>query len=278
MPADALAAVLVGALLHATWNAVVKSGRDKTLDMVTVSMGGALIGLAIIPFVPLPESASLPYLAASVSVHFAYYVLVAAAYRAGDMSLTYPIMRGGGPLIVAATSGLVLGETLSGFALWGVLAICAGVLSMALGARHGSRAAVLYALANAVVIAVYTYADGLGARAAGSAVSYAAWLFVLSPLPFLAYVLWTRPAEMGRHVLTRPFALVLGGACTVGSYVLALWAMTRAPIAVVAALRETSILFAAVIGWLVLKEALTPGRVLASCAIAAGVVLLRAAG
>ncbi|MGO7426159.1 hypothetical protein ACCT09_41975, partial [Rhizobium ruizarguesonis] len=149
MPLDVILLVLFGALLHATWNAIVKAGSDKSLDAALISAGGAVSALPFLAFLPLPHASAWPFIGASAILQFAYFQLVAAAYRAGDIGLVYPLMRGCAPLLIAATSGFILKENLSGGALAGTMTICAGVLTLALEARRGSRRAGVLSLANA---------------------------------------------------------------------------------------------------------------------------------
>lgn len=278
MPLDVLFLVLFGAALHATWNALVKSGTDKSLDASMVSLGGGIVGLAFLPLVPLPQPEAWPFILISAVLQFAYFQLVAAAYRAGDIGLVYPLMRGAAPLLVATTSGLVLGEHLTPIAMAGVLVISAGVLTLAFESRHGSRRAIGYALANAAVIATYTFVDGAGARASGNAISYTLWMSLLPPVLLFAWAIRKRgAAPVWKHVRRNWARGLLGGGGSIASYGLALWAMTRAPVATVAALRETAILFALLISVFILKEKASVWRYVAGGVIAAGVLVLKLA-
>ena len=275
-----VAVVLFGALLHASWNVVVKSSTDKALDTALIHLLGSIIALPLVMIVGWPPLAALPYILSSVVIHIAYYVALTRAYQHGDMGLTYPLMRGVAPMLVAVSAFTTLGEHLSPLAWAGVLGVCCGVLVLGLS-RHAldNSRATLFALANAVVIAAYTVIDALGARVAvaeaGNAVQYVVALFVLDGWPFALIVL----ARRGRAAL--PYArarwpVAAGGAlASLGSYGIALWAMTRAPVATVAALRETSVLFAAILGTWFLKEKFTPRRALGTCVIVGGVMALR---
>jgi len=273
---DVIALVLFGALLHATWNAIIKAGTDKSLDAALVSAGGAVAALPLLPFLPLPASAAWPFIGASAILQFAYFQLVAAAYRAGDIGLVYPLMRGVAPLIIVSTSSFILKETLSGGALIGTMAICAGILTLAFEARKGSRRAIVLALANAVVIATYTYVDGIGARISGNSVSYTLWMALPPPILLFAWAISQRGINaVAAHVRYNWWRGLIGGGGSIASYGLALWAMTKAPVAMVAALRETSILFALVISVVVLKERSSIWRYIAGAIIAGGVLVLR---
>ncbi len=276
MSLDVIALVLFGALLHATWNAIIKAGSDKSLDAALVSAGGAVAALPLLPFLPLPASAAWPFIGASAILQFAYFQLVAAAYRAGDIGLVYPLMRGVAPLIIVSTSSFILKESLSGGALIGTMTICAGILTLAFEARKGSRRAIVLALANAVVIATYTYVDGIGARISGNSVSYTLWMALLPPVLLFAWAVSQRGINaVAAHVRYNWWRGLIGGGGSIASYGLALWAMTKAPVAMVAALRETSILFALVISVVVLKERSSIWRYIAGAIIAVGVLVLR---
>ncbi|AYG65807.1 MULTISPECIES: EamA family transporter [unclassified Rhizobium] len=276
MSLDVIALVLFGALLHATWNAIIKAGTDKSLDAALVSAGGAVAALPLLPFLPLPAAAAWPFIGASAILQFAYFQLVAAAYRAGDIGLVYPLMRGVAPLLIVSTSSFILKETLSGGALIGTMTICAGILTLAFEARKGGRRAIILALANAVVIATYTYVDGIGARISGNSVSYTLWMALLPPVLLFVWAISKRGiAAVAAHVRYNWWRGLIGGGGSIVSYGLALWAMTKAPVAMVAALRESSILFALVISVVVLKERSSIWRYIAGVIIAAGVLVLR---
>ncbi len=276
MPTHVMLLVLLGALLHASWNAIVKSGGDKLGETGLIAGGGALVALLALPFIPLPATASWPWLAASIIIHQLYYALVAAAYRAGDMGHTYPLMRGTAPLLVALVSAPLLGETLSAHAWIGVMLICGGILLLALH-RHAAPRATVMALTNALVIAIYTLIDGTGTRLSDNAISYVLWLTFLEAIPLLAW-LWLRGGKrFQRQLRQRGGIALIGGTCAIGSYGFALWAMTQAPVATVAALRETSVLFAVAIATFVLREVTGPRRIIAGILVVAGAATLRLA-
>ncbi len=282
MPAKGMSAaifsiVLFAALLHAVWNAIVKMAPDKTLTAILVALSGAIVSAVVVPTLPQPAAAAWPFLAVSTVLQVGYYALVAGAYRAADMSLAYPLMRGLAPLIVALVTAFALGDHLTAPAWIGVFLVSGGVFATAFGARHsGNGRGIVLALVNAVVIAAYTISDGLGVRASGSPIAYTMWLTILTALPLLAWVIAFRP-DFARYAQRYAALGFIGGVATLTSYGLALWAMTLAPVAVVAALRETSILFGTAIAVLVLKERVTPARLAAIGLIAAGAVALRLA-
>jgi phosphonate utilization associated putative membrane protein len=270
-------AVLVGALLHASWNALVKSSSDKALDTAVIHVVGSLIALPFALLVGWPVAAAWPFILTSVVIHIAYYVALTGAYKHGDLGLTYPLMRGTAPLLVALSAALTVGETLSTLSWAGVIGVSCGVLALGLS-RHAldSPRAVSFALANAVVIAIYTVVDALGARASGNPLQYVLALFVLDGWPFGLMVLLRRGGAVAWPYARKRWPIaMLGAAASLGSYGIALWAMTRAPVATVAALRETSVLFAALLGSWFLKEVFTLRRVAGTAVIVAGVMALR---
>jgi phosphonate utilization associated putative membrane protein len=281
-----IAAVLFGALLHAGWNALVKSSGDKTVDTALVHFLGALVALPFALMVGLPRPESLPFIAASLFIHIGYYIALAGAYKHGELGLTYPIMRGFAPLLVALGSSAVIGEVPTPGAWFGIIGITIGVALVGLAhpgeALHHHKA-LAYAFANAAIIATYTFTDGLGVRAevgqGGDALRYVLILFVLDGLPYPLLVWWRRGPQGRRDIVAYarqrwPLA-ALGGAASIGSYAIALWAMTKAPVASVAALRETSVLFAAVLGTLLLKEKFGLQRAIGTGVVVAGVMALR---
>jgi phosphonate utilization associated putative membrane protein len=279
-------AVLAGAVLHAGWNALVKSSGDKELDTALVHFLGAVVALPLLVIVGLPPRAALPFIAASLVIHIGYYIALAGAYQNGELGLTYPIMRGFAPLLVALGSSAVLGEAPSAAAWAGIIGITLGVALVGLahpGQALHHRKALAFAFSNALIIAIYTFVDGKGVRetvAAGdTAAAYVMLLFVLDGLPYPSLVYFKRDAAGRQAILAyarRRWPLAaLGGTASIGSYAIALWAMTVAPVASVAALRETSVLFAALLGTWVLKERFGAQRAAGTLVIVAGVVALR---
>jgi len=270
-------AVLFGAVLHASWNALVKSSEDKALDTAVIHVMGSLIALPFVFLVGLPPAAAWPFIATSMVIHIGYYIALTNAYKHGDLGLTYPLMRGTAPLLVALSATLTVGESLSPVAWAGVLGVSCGVLTLGLSPHaFASRRAVAFALANAVVIAVYTVVDALGARTSGAPLQYVLLLFAVDGWPFGLMVLARRGGPVvWPYVRKRWPVAIAGAAASLGSYGIALWAMTRAPVAIVAALRETSVLFAAVLGAWFLKEAFSLRRAAGTAAILAGVMALR---
>ena len=273
--------VLLAALLHASWNVLVKSSSDKALDIALIQMLAPVIALPIVCFVGWPPLAAWPFIIGSTMIHLAYYKALSGAYEHGDLGLTYPLMRGAAPLLVALSSFMLLGERLSVMAWAGVLNVCGGVLFLGLSRQSvDSTRAVRFALLNAVVIALYTVVDALGARATfqggGQPIQYVAALCLVHGWPFALYVLARRgPTTVWSYARTRWLMGLGGAAASMGSYGIALWAMTQAPIATIAALRETSVLFAALLGTWLLKERFTRRRAVGTAAIVVGVMALR---
>jgi len=270
-------AVLGAGFLHAFWNALLKGAAgEPILDTALIVAGSSLVCLPLLPFVPLPDRSAWPFAALSIVVHFAYYIALAGAYHRGDLSFAYPLMRGVAPLIVTLLGIAFLGEHPTAQTVAGVLLISLGIIVIAWFAsgRH-TAAAAGWALANALIIATYTLIDGAGARASGSAWSYVVWLIFIEGLPFVAWVVGRRGAHAGRYLAARWRRGVMGGAASLAAYGIVLWAMTRAPIAVVAALREVSVLFAALIGSVFLRESFGWRRLAGAASVVAGVAALR---
>lgn len=277
MSASVVVAVLCAALLHAGWNILVKLHAGGGVPTILVVTGSGLLCALGLPFVAAPAPASWPFIAASALVQTVYYTLLAETYRGGELSHAYPLMRGCAPPLVAL-AGLFMGEHLRA-AQWLALAlVCAGVLTIYLDACRTARAAprtTVLALCTACVIATYTLIDGAGVRRSGAPAGYTMWIFVATAILMLA-LSWRREGQALRaFALRRPAILLGGGAMSAGSYGIALWAMTGAPVALVAALRETSILFATAIATLVLRERIGPLRLLAVGLIACGAAAMR---
>jgi drug/metabolite transporter (DMT)-like permease len=275
---NVLLVVLLGAFLHASWNLLVKAGHDTRLSTAAVYIGAGVLAGIVLPFLPAPARASWPYIGAATAVEVLYGALLAAAYRVGDLSHAYPLMRGSAPLLVAIGSGALIGEHLSPAVWGGVALVSGGIFSMIADARSRghSPAATRLALLNGLVIATYTTLDGIGVRLSRAPVTYSFWLSLLVAFPWLVWaVRWggARGWDAARRHL---MPAALGGLGSVASYTLALWAMTRAPVAAVAAVRESSIVFATVLGAIVLRERVTWVRSVGAAGIVLGVWAIRA--
>ena len=280
VPLYLIGIVLIGALLHASWNALIKSGPDKELDTSLVHVIGGVMAVPVVFIVGFPKSAAWPYLLASLTIHIGYYIALVGAYKHGDLGLTYPIMRGTAPLLVALGSGHLLGESLTLVAWLGIAAISFGVFAVGWrkSASSAQGMAIRYALANACIIATYTIVDGIGVRLGGDPLAYVATLFLFDGIPYALIVAWQRRTRLGAsfaYVCARAPVASLGALASLGSYGIAIWAMAQAPVAMVAALRETSVLFAALIGVVWLKENFGVLRLCGTLLIVAGIVSLR---
>lgn len=271
------AAVLFAALLHASWNAIVKFGDDKFQGMVLLSIAHGLIGLVMIAVFPAPDPESWWLLAGSVLFHLVYKSFLTVAYMRGDLSRVYPIARGTAPMIVLAVSLVILSDVVTGKQIGGILLVGLGIVLMARGVftQGEERALIPYALLAAVGTAGYSLFDGLGARASGNASGYVGWLFFLDAILFTIAGLFVR----GRKMLptsVRVWTLgMVAGTASVGAYWIAVWAMTIAPIALVTALREVSVLFAVLIGIAFFKDKADIGKLIAALVIVCGVIAIR---
>jgi phosphonate utilization associated putative membrane protein len=269
-------AVLFGALLHASWNALVKSSTHKDLDMAVIHLIGSFLAIPLVAWVGWPDAKAWPYIAATVVIHIGYYTALTGAYQHGDLGLTYPLMRGLAPLLVALSATFTVGESLSAVAWLGVLGVSCGVLVLGLSSHaRAAPKAIAFALTNAVIIAAYTVVDALGVRASGNPVQYISTLFLFAGWPFALMMFARHGRVMTQYAQKRWPLATIGAAASLASYGIALWAMTRAPVATIAALRETSVLFAVFLGAWFLKEAFTVRRVVGTGVIVAGVMALR---
>jgi drug/metabolite transporter (DMT)-like permease len=277
-----LATVLGAAALHALWNSLVKSADDKFLSSAVVAIWCGMAAVVTALALPRPAGVAFPFIVASAAVHVVYFMLVGKLYRSADLSVAYPIMRGFAPLIAAAIALATLGEAPGPIASLGVAVLVAGVLAMgASGFAHGriDRSTIIVALVNSAVIAVYSVIDGQGARLSGAgaafAFAYNSWADALTALAYLPIILFLRGrAAVATFAQGWRLGLV-GGLAAFFGYAIVVWAMTRAPIAAVAALRETSVVFAAIIGVVALREPFHAQRAIAVLVILAGIILLR---
>lgn len=272
-------AVLFAAACHAGWNALIKVGLDPLSTTTLISLGAGLVALTLVPLVGVPAWAAWPWLIASVIVHLCYFASLIESYRTGDLGQVYPIARGSAPLMTAAATTVFIGEKLSLIGWTGILLLVAGVLL--LSARGGrelaevDRRAIGFALFTALTICAYSVVDGIGARLSANPNAYSVWLFIGIAVVMLPYAIYRDGPDVipaMRRFWRRGLA---GGALQLLSYGIAIWAMTAAPIAIVATLRETSVLFGAVIAVVVLKEPLRAARVVAACLIVCGLILIR---
>lgn len=280
LPIEAAALVLLAAFLHAAWNALVKAGHDRLVVLTIANATGVFVSLLIAPFVPLPLPGSWLFLFASVVLHTGYYFFLIRAYRVGDLSHVYPLARGLSPILVAILAALFANEIPSPWGMVGVLLACAGITSLAFDAGppwRGDRRPLAYAAGTAVFIATYTLADGMGVRRAGEALSYIVWLMILDGIPIICFTAYMRRHQLAAAITGNWRAGCTSGLLQFGAYALVIWAMSLGAMASVSALRETSVIFAALIGALVLKERVGALRISAAILVALGIVLMRVA-
>ena len=272
-------AVLFAALCHAGWNAAVKRGLDPLATTILISIGAALVGVAMLPFAGWPAGAAWPWVIASVLIHIVYFAALIESYAAGDMGLVYPLARGSAPLMTATAAAFFLGEHLGVLGWLGIAVLATGVLLLSLrGSRDLAkldRRAIGFALLTAVTICAYTIVDGIGGRAAGSANAYTAAIFVGIGIAMAIYALARRGADVFPLMAQHWKLGVGGGVMQVTSYGIAIWAMTVAPVALVGALRESSVLFGTILAVVFLKEPLLMPRVAAALMIVCGLVMIR---
>jgi drug/metabolite transporter (DMT)-like permease len=272
-----LSLVLAAALLHASWNALVKAGGDPFVRLAVVNAVGGLCALPLLFLVPPPAPDSWPYLFGSVVVHHGYYLALGYGYRFGDLSHVYPVARGIAPPLVAFSAWVIAGENLGPLGMLAIVVISGGIVSLAFtdDGRLVAIKPLVFGLATGITIAGYTLFDGLGGRAAGDVLGYIAWLFVIDAIPFSVLVAcrYRRRLIPAVAACWRPAAL--GGALSVVAYGLVIWAMSLTTMAAVSALRETSVIIAAWIGTRILREPFGARRMVAASLVAVGVVLLQ---
>ena len=272
-------AVLFAAVCHAGWNALIKVGLDPLSTTTLISIGSGLVALLLLPFAGIPAAASWPWLGASVVIHLFYFAALIESYRTGDLGQVYPIARGSAPLMTATAATVFVGEKLSLVGWSGIVVLVAGVLLLSVrGGREFAeidRRAVGFALMTALTICTYSVVDGIGARLAINPAAYSLSLFVGIAVVMVPYALYRDGRDVVPAMQTYWRRGVAGGTLQVISYGTVLWAMTLAPIAIVATLRETSVLFGAAIAVVVLKEPLRATRIVAAVLIVCGLALIR---
>ncbi len=274
MTFELTAFVLLAALLHASWNALLRGGADRLWSMTVMCIAIAIVCAAAVPFLPMPRDPSWPYIVASGLLHVGYNIFLVRTYRSGDLGQTYPIARGTSPMLVAAGAALFGGELLDATSLLGIALVSAGILSLAFKGRRLDIAILPYALGTSCFIGAYSVVDGLGARLAGDAMSYTAWMCLIWGMLMPPLYIARRDARSlwrsGRQMLVAGG----GGLVSLIAYGIVVYAMAHGPMGPVSALRETSVVFAALLGWLFLGEKLTMRRLAACAVIAAGAVCL----
>ncbi|NQV99995.1 MAG: EamA family transporter [Rhodospirillales bacterium] len=278
MTTPVFAMIVAAALLHAAWNALVKVNTDRLIMVAIMMVSQAIIGCLALPFVAFPTPAAWPYIWASTALHTAYFLFLTKAYRYGDLSHVYPISRGFAPLLVAVVSVVYIGDVLSRQAMASIVLIALGIMSLTLtrgvsGFREPK--AIFFALGTGVFIAGYTVVDGLGARLADSAHSYIFWLNIFDGIPITIIALYLRRDQILLQVRASWKLGVISGVVSLLAYWIVLWAMTQAPMAMVSAVRETSMVFAVLFGVFFLKERLNLARVVSIFFTLAGAIMLK---
>ncbi len=280
LPTGVVGLVLLAAVLHATWNALVKIGGDRLIVLASVNTVAAIAGLFMIPLAPAPNPESWPYLALSVAVHSGYYFFLLKAYQSGDFSHVYPLARGCAPLMVLLGGAWVAGEYLPPMAITGIGIASIGIASLAFdgGApwRRDPRP-LLYAVATGVTIASYTVVDGVGVRLSGSPLGYIGWLFAIDGLPIALVALHLRRGLVRPYLRNEWPHCVGAGLASIGAYGLVIYAMNSGALAAVSALRETSVIIAAAIGTFALGERFGRRRIILAAIVTAGIVLMHSA-
>lgn len=269
--------ILGAAVLHATWNVIVKGGDNKLFETAINALGGGLGTMFFLPFLPLPAPEAWPFLVLSCGFHLGYYFCISAAYKFVDLSYGYTIMRGCAPMMTAFAL-MLLGEPLPLAGWAGVLLLCGGVLTLTRDSLRGKNfqlKGTLAALGTSAVIMCYTISDGYGARASGNGISYTCWIFFLNIFLLNGYVLLRHGKVYVDYLRGRAKIGLFGGLCGLGSYGIALWAMTVAPIALVAALRETSVIFGMLMAVFFLGETCTKARLCAIVMVVCGAMTIR---
>ena len=277
MTTTVLVAVLTAALLHASWNAIAHGITDRFVGFGLISAGGTVCAGFLLPFTSLPDPASWPYLAVSVVLHVGYLAFLMLSYRLGDFGQVYPLARGLAPLVVTLAAALLIGERLATSHLVGVLVVSGGLLSLVFVAGRPERSqtpAIAAALGTGLMIASYTVIDGMGVRLSGDPFSYTIWLTFLHFVIFAVALVALRGPSLFSQLRLSWWQGLLGGAISIAAYGLVLWAQTQSPLAAIAALRESSIVFGAIIGALFFREEFGRARILAAAAVTTGIVLL----
>ena len=270
-------AVLAAAVTHAVWNAIAHGIKDQTLAFALIGVGGAAVSVPLVIVAALPRSSAWPYLLASVAIHVFYNLLLMQCYRLGEFSQVYPLARGVSPLVVTILAAVFVHEHLAPAQIGGVAVVSAGLAFLVFGGRRPGRGALLAAVGTGLTIAAYTTVDGVGVRASASPVGYIGWLILLQSLCVPLFAAVRRRDVLLKQPRRILLSGLLAGALSVLAYGLVLWAQTKGALAPIAALRETSVIFGAIIGTLVFREPFGRSRITATVLVVAGIVLLNVA-
>jgi drug/metabolite transporter (DMT)-like permease len=278
LPLSVTIAVLCAAVTHATWNAIAHGIKDQLVAFALIGVGAVTISIPLVIISPMPYADCWPYLMASVVIHVFYVLGLMQANRLGDFGQVYPIARGTSPLVVTILAAAFVHERPSLPALAGVLVVSAGLAMLVFGGKRPGRAAMLAAIGTGLTIAAYTTVDGVGVRASGTATGYIGWLLLQQGLTVPLWALIRRRSALRNLVRDQSWRVLgggwLAGALSVLAYGLVLWAQTRGALAPIAALRETSVIFGAIIGTLVFREPFGRTRIAATIVVSAGILLL----
>ena len=275
MPIGVVFAVLAAALFHAIWNALIKKGKDPLLESMLLSVVWIIICLSLIPFLPFPDIESWPYAVAAVFIHLGYFLLLSKSYSMGDFGAVYPVVRGLPPFIVTLVGVLIINEPMSYWGAGGVALIGAGILVLGVGSKGGLNKLMFFAVATAMMIASYTVVDGLGARLSGHSTSFFVWFTLPQSVLFIGVVFYLRgKVRCVEHIRKKWRIGMVSGLMSFSAYSIVLWAITKAPIAYVSALRETSVLFASIIAIVFLGEPVRKTRIVSAVLIFAGILMM----
>ena len=267
-------AVIAAAVTHAAWNAIAHGIKDQTLAFALIGVGGIAVGIPLVIVAAMPHGDCWPYLLGSVAIHVFYNLLLMQCYRLGEFSQVYPLARGTSPLVVTILAAIFIHEHLALPQIVGVLVVSGGLATLVLAGRRPGRAAFAAAVGTGLTIAAYTTVDGVGVRLSGSPVGYIGWLMVLESLCVPMFAVFRRRDVLLKQPKRILLAGLAAGALSVLAYGLVLWAQTRGALAPIAALRETSVIFGAIIGTLIFREPFGRTRIAATVLVAAGIVLL----
>ncbi|EFE95366.1 DMT family transporter [Serratia odorifera] len=274
MPNHIILLTLFAALLHASWNTLLRGGTDRLWSMTIMCLAIAVSCALAMPFLPLPASASWRYALLSALLHVGYNLCLIRSYHSGELGQTYPIARGSAPLLVTCAAALLAGEQIELNTLGGIALVCVGILLLAFRGRKLTRPTVQYALATGVFIAAYSVVDGIGVRLSGNALSYTVWMSALWGILMPALYIALRDGKSLLRWRAGVGRAATGGVVSLLAYGIIIYAMAAAPMGAVSALRETSVLFAALLGYLFLGETLTLGKMLACTVIVSGIVIM----
>ena len=268
-----LGLVMCAAVLHASWNAVLRDGSDRLWSMTLMMIAVMCVSAAALAFVPLPKSASWPYVMASAAIHSGYNLSLVRTYRSGDLGQTYPVSRGSSPVLVTMGAAISAHEAITVISAVGIAMVSLGILSLAFQGKNVRSDFLLPAFATGVLIGAYTVVDGIGVRLSGSSVGYTTSMFLLwsITMPAIYFAMRGKPSA---YTKTQTAMALIGGIVSILAYGIVIWAMQYGAMGVVSALRETSVVYAAVIGWIFLNEKLSLRRILSCLAIAAGAACL----